>query len=236
MFVILFFWLMACSLAYANQTLVLNTAGKFPLNAPDQSGFMDKVVEEAFRRSGLILKTIQLPAERGLINANLGIDDGEMGRIAGLEKTYPNLVRVPEKVMDWEFYAFSDHNVDLSKGWAGLAEYSVAFINGWKILERNVPAEAEITKVKDQSQLFNLLNKQRTQIIIYERWAGLRYIKQNRLNGVRLIQPALARRKMYMYLNKRHKVFVPRLTKALKNMKRDGTYNRLVRELLEPLK
>lgn len=234
--VILFCGILTGQFAHAAQTLVINTVSTLPLNAPDQSGFMDKVVGEAFRRSGLILKTIQLPAERGLINANRGIDDGEMARIAGLEKTYPNLVRVPEKIMDWEFYAFSEHNVDLSKGWAGLAGYSVAFINGWKILERNVPAGAEITKVKNQSQLFNLLNKRRTQIIIYERWAGLRYVKQNRLSGVRLIRPALARRKMYMYLNKKHKVFVPRLAKALKNMKRDSTYNRLVRELLEPLK
>jgi len=57
-FVILFFWLMACSLVHANQTLVINAGGEFPLNAPDQSGFLDKVAAEAFHRSDQMLKTI----------------------------------------------------------------------------------------------------------------------------------------------------------------------------------
>jgi polar amino acid transport system substrate-binding protein len=235
-FVILFFWLVVCSPIHASQTLVINTTGKFPLNASNQTGFMDQVAAEVFRRSGLTLKTIQLPAERGLINANKGIEDGEMSRIAGLEKIYPNLVRVPEKIMDWEFYAFSEHKVDLTNGWSDLSGYSVAFINGWKILEKNVPSEAEIIKVKNPKQLFNLLEKRRAQIIIYERWAGLRYIKQLQLKAVRLIQPVLAERKMYIYLNKKHKALVPQLDGALKDMKADGTYKKLVQQILEPFK
>ena len=235
-YIIMFFWIMSSSLVYANQALVINTTGKRPLNTPEQSGFLDLVVAEAFRRSGLVLKTIQLPAERGLINANLGIDDGEMSRIAGLEKNYPNLVRVPEKIMDWEFYAFSSQNVNLSNGWQDLAGYSVAFINGWKILENNVPASAEITKVKNPEQLFELLIKQRSQIVIYERWAGLRYIKQSQLQSIKPLQPALAKRNMYMYLNKKHQALVPKLAEALKAMKQDGTYDRFTTEILGPLK
>lgn len=235
-FIILFFWILTSSLVQADQTLVINTTGKPPLNTPDQTGFLDLVAAEAFRRSGLQLKTIQLPAERGLINVNLGIEDGEMSRITGLEKTYQNLIRVPEKIMDWEFYAFSELNVDLKSGWKGLPGYSVAFINGWKILEKNVPAGAEITKVKNREQLFQLLIKQRSQIVIYERWAGLRYIKQPTFQIVRALQPALAIRKMYMYLNKKHHALVPKLASALKGMKQDGTYNRLVQQILEPLK
>jgi len=231
-----FVWFMASASVNAGQTLVINTTGKRPLNTPDQTGFMDKVVAEAFRRSDLTLKTIQLPAERGLINANQGIEDGEMSRIAGLEKSYPNLLRVPEVIMDWEFHAFSEQNIKLSNGWSDLSSHSVAFINGWKILEKNVPAQTEITKVKDPDQLFRLLEKQRTQVVIYERWAGLRFIKQRQLKKIRLVEPALARRKMYMYLHKKHQDLIPRLTKALKDMKRDGTYNRLVKEILEPFK
>lgn len=221
---------------YASQTLIINTTGKLPLSSPDQTGFLDRVAAEAFRRSGLKLETIQLPAERGLINVNLGIEDGEMSRIAGLEKIYPNLVRVPETIMDWEFYAFSEQKIDLKGGWSDLANYSVAFINGWKILEKNVPAEAEITKVKNPEQLFYLLTRKRTQVVIYERWSGLRYIQQPQFKAVRLVQPALSKRKMYMYLHKKHQVRVIKIAEALKSMKRDGTYNKLVEQILEPLK
>ena len=226
---------MTSTLVHANQTLVINTTGKPPLNTPEQTGFLDQVAAEAFRRAGLELQTIQLPAERGLINANLGIEDGEMSRIAGLEKNYPNLIRVPEKIMDWEFYAFSELEMELKDGWSNLANYSVAFINGWKILENNVPAQAEITKVKNPEQLFQLLSKKRSQIVIYERWAGLRYIKQPQLINVRPLQPVLARRDMFMYLNKKHQTLVPKIAEALKSMKQDGTYQSLVNQILEPL-
>lgn len=233
---ILFLWILVSQLVHANQTLVINTTGESPLNTPEQTGFLDLVAAEAFRRSGLKLETVMLPAERGLINVNLGIEDGEMSRIAGLEKIYPNLIRVPETIMDWEFYAFSELKIDLNGGWSDLANYSVAFINGWKILERNVPVETEITKVKNPEQLFYLLARKRTQVVIYERWAGLRQIQQTQLKTVRLIQPALSKRKMYMYLHKKHRVLAIKIAEALESMKRDGTYDKLVEQILKPLK
>jgi len=233
---ILFLWILVSQLVHASQTLVINTTGESPLNTSEHTGFLDLVAAEAFRRSGLKLETVMLPAERGLMNVNLGIEDGEMSRIAGLEKVYPNLIRVPETIMDWEFYAFSELKIDLNGGWSDLANYSVAFINGWKILERNVPAETEITKVKNPEQLFYLLARKRTQVVIYERWAGLRQIKQPQLKAVRLIQPALSKRKMYMYLHKKHRVLAIKIAEALKSMKRDGTYDKLEEQILEPFK
>jgi len=233
---ILFLCIAASQQIYAGQTLIINTTGKLPLSSQDKTGFLDQIASEAFRRCDLKLETMQLPAERSLINANMGIEDGEMSRIAGLEKSYPNLIRVPETIMDWEFYAFSELEIELKGGWSDLANYSVAFINGWKILENNVPAEAEITKVKNAEQLFYLLARKRAQIVIYERWAGLRRIKQQELKSVRPIQPVLAKRKMYMYLHKKHQALVPKLAAALKSMKLDGTYDRLVKQVLEPLK
>ena len=126
----------------------------------------------AFKRIGYELQTVRLPAERGLKNANSGIVDGEMSRVAGLDKLYPGLMPVPEKIMDWQFVAFSYHVVPASQGWADLASKSVAHINGWKILEKKIPASAEITKTANATQLFNLLKRQRADCILYERWGG----------------------------------------------------------------
>ena len=164
---------------YADNIIELNTTGTPPLNTPDQTGFMDQVAKEAFRRIGITLKTVQLPAERGLISANEGIEDGEMSRIAGLEHTYHNLIQVPEKIMDWEFVVFSIQSAPISQGWNGLQPYSVAFLNGWKILERNVPPLSNTIKVNTPEQLFTMLKKNRTDLIIYERWCGLFYPWQN---------------------------------------------------------
>jgi len=218
--------------AIAEPTLVFNTTGKSPLNTAAGEGFMDKVTEMALLNIGYELQLVKLPAERGLVNVNQGIDDAEMSRIAGLEKTYKNLRQIPEKIMDWEFVVFSKQDIDLTKGWESLANKDVAFINGWKILENNVPPSASINKVKNDNQLFLLLKKDRTDFIIYEKWAGLELIRKNKLSGVKLLDPPLAIRNMYIYLNKKHSKLINPLSLSLKRMKEDGSYRKLEKQIL----
>lgn len=220
---------------FAQKTLVLNTAFTSPLSNDTQSGFVDFVVGEALRRIGFGLESVRLPAERALINANAGIDDGDLLRIAGLRKTYPNLIQVPEKVIDLEFVVFTKHAKFPVAGWRSLKPYSVAIITGWKILERNITGAAELTKVKNVNQLFTILLKDRVDIIVYSRWVGLGYINQHAIRGARILEPPLARRGMYVYLHKKHQRLVPKLAAALRAMKADGSYQRAFQQILAPL-
>jgi len=223
------------SLLSANQTLTLNTTGLPPLNTPQQSGFMDLIAKEAFLRVNLELITVKLPAERGLKNSNSGIEDGEMSRVKGIEKQYPNLVRVPETIMEWQFVAFSKNDIDLSNGWKDLAQHSIAYINGWKILEKNANFKNAV-RVRNSEQLFKLLTSNRTDVILYERWGGLLAKSQAKLSNAMLIQPALAKKSMYIYLHKKHAHLVDKLSAALTNMKADGTYQKIYDLTLAPLK
>ncbi len=213
-------------------TLVINAVGQPPLNTKTHDGFMDEVAREALKRIGYQLEVEQLPAERGLRNANNGLIDGEMGRIKGLDNIYHDLIRVPEKIMNWEFCIFSEKPIDLQKGWASLEEKNVAFINGWKILEKNVPKSATITKTRNSQQLFSLLKRNRTDFIIYERWGGNAVVKELQLDEIKLQRPFLASREMFIYLHKKHKALVPRLASALVEMKKDGSYDRLIKRHL----
>ena len=219
----------------ATPVIRLNTTGQPPLNTPNQQGFMDEVATEAFRRIGYQLKTVRLPAERGLKNANRGLVDGEMSRIQGLDKRYPNLVRVPEKIMDWEFVVFSDKPIDLEKGWRSLSNKSIAHINGWKIFEKNTPLSAEVTKVNNAGRLFKLLFKKRTDYILYERWGGLYLLREFGAKQVSLRYPPLATKEMFIYLHNSHSNLVPKLSAAITAMKDDGTYQTLVARHLSPL-
>jgi len=233
-------WIISiCLLMFSNttpatDTITLNTTGNPPLNTNDMRGFMDVVASTAFGKINITLKTVHLPAERGLKNANLGIEDGEMSRIEGINKLYPNLIMVPEKIMDWQFVAFSKQDIKLDHGWQDLTNFNVAYINGWKILEKNT-THVRTTKVKNATLLFNLLESDRTDIALYEKWGGLLIIGQNHNTLVKLAVPPLEEKAMYIYLNKKHKNIVDPLASALKTMKADGSYNKLVREILSPL-
>jgi polar amino acid transport system substrate-binding protein len=132
----LFFFLITPCIA--SQPLVLTTSVGPPVSNESNTGFYDLLLQEAFRRIGRQIDIEHLPAERALINANSGITDGEFPRISGLEGLYTNLVRLPEKITNYEFVAFSKHHREKMVSWDVLQPYDVAIVRGWKILEKNI--------------------------------------------------------------------------------------------------
>jgi polar amino acid transport system substrate-binding protein len=145
----------------AQPPLSLNTFVGPPLSTPDQTGYFDRILLEAFSRLNIPITIGHLPAERSLQNVDSGIDDGDFVRIAGMEKRYPNLIMVPEKIDDVEFVAFT-RTLNLSTtSWATLTPYHVGIVRGWKILEENLAGVKKLTPMKDPEQLFTLLKNGR---------------------------------------------------------------------------
>jgi len=213
--------------------LVLNDPMAPPMTNAQGTGFIDQLLQEAARRAGVRVHFVRLPAERGLANANAGIEDGDVNRIAGLEHAYPNLIRVPEKNMDAHFVAFTRQtNLSLEQGWRSLSGRSVGLIKGWKILEQNLPADAQAVFVKDAEQLFRLLEHHRVDVVLYAQHLGQAQARRLGLTDVRVAGPPLATQAMYIYLHKKHAALVPRLAEALRQIKADGTYARLERATL----
>jgi polar amino acid transport system substrate-binding protein len=213
--------------------LVLNDTNDPPYTTPERDGFIDIIAGEAFRRVGVEMRLVKLPAERGLINANEGTEDGDLVRIAGLEKQYPNLVRVTEKAVDWEFAAFS-RDASIPSSWPAIRQRSAGHIKGWKIYEQALAGAESVTTADDAGQLFRLLDLGRIEVALYERSFGIALVRQQGVIGVRPLSPPLAKREMFIYLHKRHAALAPRLAAALRAMKRDGFYQRVYNEKLKP--
>ena len=225
---------------FSLNTIVLNTAFGPPSSNESQTGFADQVVGEALRRMGYKLETVRMPAERALINANRGIDDGELARVGGLEKKYPNLIQVPESYMSIDMVLFSKKYPSFKvQNWQSMKSYSLAIISGWKIMEKNfskLADEVEIIKTDNAQQSFTLLRKDRVDFVAYSNWSGLAYLKEHNITDIKLLEPPLASPNFYVYLHKKHKKIVPKLSAELKKMKEDGTINLLFDEILKPLK
>lgn len=218
--------------ANSQTTLVLNTANDSPNATDDHKGIGDRFLTEAFRRMGVLLQIVRLPSERALVNANEGTDDGNFARVEGIDKIYPNLVRVPEEITKFEFMAFSRKPAFKIEGWDSLKPYNVGIITGWKILEKNVTGTKSLTKVSDAEILFGLLAKDRIDIAVYDRRQGLLVLHKENMADAFILEPPLAVNSMYLYLNKKHSDLVPKLTEALRAMKKDGTYQNIVDEVL----
>ncbi len=219
----------------AQETLSFGTASRAPIVTPEGTGFVDLVAKEALRRIGKKIAVTNLPAERSLINANKGIEDGDLQRVGGLSKKYPNLIQVGEPFRTAEFSVFTKQENFTPKGWKSLEPYNVGFLNGWKILEANVKNVKSITKVAGAGQLFALLENGRADVVIYAKWQGIHMIRKLGLKGIRILEPPLVKKPMFMYLHKKYKDLAPKIAAALRDMKSDGTYQDLYDKVLSVL-
>ena len=216
-------------------TYILNTSTGSPYVTPDHEGFLDRIMAAAFNRIGLKGEvSLYTASKRALINANEDVDQGVAMRVKNLEKKYPNLVRVPEPLIENDFVAYSRDLDFATTGWDTLKPYAVTHIHGWLIFERNMAKGQEVTTVKEAGQMFAMLEKKRADIALYERWQGLQRAKDQGLT-VRIHEPPLASVDMFMYLHKNHAHLVDKLSQALKAMKADGTYQAIFDKTLTPL-
>lgn len=218
--------------AFCNSRIIIGSDASPPLSSPDQTGMLDLIVKEAFSRIGEKVSIRALPSERSLVNANQGFIDGDLVRIEGIDNLYPNLVRVPEKTCDFEFTAFGKDTAIELGGWESLEPYSVGIIIGWKILEENVHSRV-LVKVENPKLLFNLIKHDRVDMVIYNRHEGYGVIKEMDLQGIDVIGQPLESREMFLYLNKKHGNLIPPLARAMKDMKKDGTYSHIVNAALK---
>lgn len=205
--------------------LKIGTTNAPPLCLPDQSGMLDRMLKEAFSRIGVRAEFVTLPSERSLADADAGIIDGDNNRVAGLQSRYPNLIQVPESNMVYEFMAFAARPGIVAGNWRDLDQYAVSYIIGWKILEDNVTAP-KVNKVVTPEQLFSLLKAGRADVVLYDRFGGGHYLKEYGAEGGYAVEPPLAKREMYLYLNAKHAHLVPALAEALRAMKADGSHAR----------
>ncbi len=216
-------------------TIILNSAADAPFTTESRDGFLDELAKKMFHKIGYDLIIEVLPPERALKSANSGLIDGEIIRVAGMNKVYPNLIRVSNNMITLKFVAFSKKTIDITSGWSALKNKEVAFITGWKIYENLVPKTASITKTNNTRELFILLKKERIDIVLHSQWGGTYMIDKLQIKDIVMLQPALATKKMFMYLHNKHKSLIPKLNAALMEIKNNGSYKKLVSEHLIPL-
>ncbi|MGB5064373.1 MAG: transporter substrate-binding domain-containing protein [Candidatus Competibacter sp.] len=219
--------------------LRLTTSEFPPLINQAHDGFLDRVILEAMRRAGIEAEIVLLPNARAIKSTDEGEYDGNFVRIAGLERLFPHLIPVPEKIMDMVFVAFATPGLTVHEdGWEIVRDRNVVLLRGWKLYEEGVLAYHPRTAltVTEPDQLFRMLHAGHTDLALYELWSGRYLLKQLGIDDIHVVEPPLTVHEMFLYLHERHAALAPRIAAALRDMKQDGSYQRLVDELLEPLR
>jgi polar amino acid transport system substrate-binding protein len=222
-----------CLAQEAKLSLVTGALPPFSSVPGQPPGFLEALARAAFKRIDVDVEVSTVPVARALINVNDGLDDGDLFRIEGAEQTYPNIVRVPEKLFDSDFMAYTNRADIAIHGWADLQPYAVAYTTGWRIFDINVKDAKEIAKVSSMEALYPLLMQGRAEVILADRFQWQWAMRQNGYTAPLTGWP-LARVGIYMYLNKSKLPLVPKVAHAIADMKADGTYQALYDKHLNP--
>lgn len=164
--------------------------------------------------------------------SNSGQVDGELWRIHGIEAEYTNLVRVPVALWSHPELAFIKSDFELDS-WDSLAPYRVAYRVGTKIVENNI--EGIVTQKVPLETIaagFDLLAAGEVDVVISDNIVGSPLLEEEKYrdSGIRQIEQPLDSALLYTYLHRKHADRIPGLVAAIKRAKRDGTYERIIRE------
>jgi len=214
------------------EPLRLTSSAQAPYFLPGGQGFLDRLIPEVFRRAGAEAEAVQYDAAaRANINANAGIDDGVAMRSRAIGSDFPNLLLVDEKVIDMEFVVFTLRRDLKIAGFASLQALRVGLITGWKAVEDGILPDTSVTRAGNAEQLFNMLQSGHVDAVIFERWMGQHLLAQRKLPA-RTVLPPLLTTPLYIQLHKKHAALVEPVARALRAMKADGSYQRLIAQTL----
>jgi polar amino acid transport system substrate-binding protein len=209
------------------RVLTLATGARTPMvSVPGRPGFVEELMRAACRRIGIDLVVLPMPHERALINADTGVEDGDLYRAPGFEQDYPNLVQVPEPLLLQDFVALTMRADLVVRGWDDLRPLAVAYVTGNKIIERHLAGHPQVTTVRDNALAIGLLAGGRADVVIINRWVGLIAAREAGL-AARALEPPLLRVPMHAYLHRRHAALAAPLAQALVELRRDGTRQQL---------
>ncbi len=228
--------LMALSGSVAGETITLTGGEKFVQSAYGK--WLEQVYKEAFRRIGYDLAVVGYPSQRAIIMADKAEVDGQLERGYDFSVEHPNLLRVEEPTNTEAYCAYAAKpNVSI-KGWEGLRKgnYVVVARRGIgksiESLMAILPKE-QLTFVERPEQGLQMLLFGRADVyidyapVVTETLNSLR--KGDQADSVSAIYQAgiMAYTTHHAFLHKKHQALVPKLSRALREMKREGLFEKL---------
>lgn len=206
------------ALAQEAKTLQISTL----IEKDPATSIAEKIIDTAYRKLGLNMQVHYLPGERSLRSANNGETDGELYRRLGMERDYPNLIIVPVPLLTYEIVIFTHGTSFIVNGWESLRPYTIGFVKGIKIIEKNTLG-MKLETAPTMRQAFQKMMLGRSDVVVANRASGLAALSESKQTDVSVLTPPLATFPVFHYLNKKHEALIPALTATLQKMQKDKT-------------
>ncbi|WP_338669217.1 substrate-binding periplasmic protein [Pseudodesulfovibrio methanolicus] len=214
----------------------LSSAAPSPARGPYRIGYAPGArihvearnrLEAVYGRAGLAVEFVPLPQKRSLVQAVDGVIDGDVGRIPGLERKFPTLVRVDVKLMDLVGVAYvikgqriGDYRPEL------LATLRAGAVRGVLWAEKIMDGR-RLEQVNTYETLFGMLLAGRIDLALGSRRSAEDVFRTNRARYARIreLEPPVYHVPFYHYVNIRNADIVPRLEKALRELRAEDYWH-----------
>jgi ABC-type amino acid transport substrate-binding protein len=193
------------------------------------------VLKEAYKRIGYDVQFRMFPAKRSLNLANQGKSDGDIARIEGTEKAFPNLIALSTPIFNLQGYAYTIEVTRDIRDWSDLKGLRIGVVRGVRYATIGTkglnPFFAE-----DMTHLFRLLADRRIDVAIAGRRSGQIEIHNNfKGSGIHTVGRSLYDKPMYHFVHKKNKELAVRLNHALENMAAEGRIDTIIKKTFEML-
>lgn len=203
------------------------------LNQPNTT-LCRMVIAEAFKRNGLKTTFKSFPNKRSLEMVETGEADGDLLRRSDI--SWKNYVPIDEPLYKGALVAFSVREDILVQSWEDLdtKKYRIGYLAGNIIAKKMIEKKNQIDERKnvivltDDINAFKMLLEDRFDIFIYGIFPSKKVFQKRDFlsEGVRLAG-TIDQFYIISYLNVMHKNLAPIIAETIREMKKDGTYNRI---------
>lgn len=205
--------------ARAEQTITLATQNNFT------SRVNGVVLQEVYRRVGIPLAIVVMPASRVTAMASAGGVDGEVNRVRNYGALHPSLVRVEPPLNYWTVSAFFKTGAAFDfLQVADLSGRRVGIVRGIKAAADLTAGVAQVSVAPSSRELMLMLSNNRFEVAVDGTVDSGFYVRRLALQGITSVE--LEQQALYHYLHEKHKNLVPLISGEIKRMTASGELKR----------
>ncbi|QDQ25609.1 transporter substrate-binding domain-containing protein [Chitinimonas arctica] len=184
-----------------------------------------EILTSAYERMSIEVVVEFFPLRRSAAVVNAGQYDGELFRVAGAEKKFPNLRMVPTPLGENDFAAFAVRAEVKPTSWASLQPLRVGAQLGVMQVEKRTQGMNVVFEPTLDSA-FKLLKLGQVDVVVASRMTACEHLVRLRGSdagyaGIREVG-VLESVPIYHYLNANHADLIPRLDEELKRLTSNG--------------
>lgn len=180
-----------------------------------------QILSRAYTDQSISIRPLVVPSRRALLIANQGSVDGDLFRIAGIEQSHPNLIRVPYPLLEGHLHlATADPTIT---DWTPetLQTWTIAIRRGVIIAER-ATAGMNTLVADSYDQMAELMKHGRVDVALVSDIEGRSPMTSKTWVQIKILHRPVVHFRLYHYLHKKHAARVQPLAESLRRMTDSG--------------